>query len=52
MNTALLIPRRRKHRPGWFAQLVKLAKRIADYRYYRSLKQGRKESWDKAGKTL
>jgi hypothetical protein len=49
MNATLLIPRRKRRRPGWIARACK---RIADYRYYRSLGQGRIESWEKAGKTI
>jgi hypothetical protein len=49
MNIALLIPRRKRHRPGWIARACK---RISDYRYYRNLGQGRRESWEKAGKTI
>lgn len=49
MNAPLLIPRRKRHRPGWLARIWK---RLADYAYYRGHGQGIRESWDKASRTI
>ena len=45
----MTLPRRSRLHSGWIARTIK---RIANYHYYRSLGQGVRESWDKAGNTI